>query len=104
MQRRWTEVQEYLAKPIIQVGLEILEENLHIECELSPLGGGGRHALDMGSDTRWDKRGSTCHYDSLSGCAVAFGLRMGSHTTQACVPKTMLGRQKEWKLPVRSNS
>jgi hypothetical protein len=75
MQRRWTQVQEQLGKAIIQVGLEILEENLHIECQLSPLGADGRSALDVASDTRWDKRGSTRRYDSLSGCAVAFGLR-----------------------------
>jgi hypothetical protein len=77
MQRRWTEVQELVGKFIIQVGEEVLKENLHIECMLSPVGDDGRHALDIASDTRWDKRGSTRRYDSLSGCAVAFGLRLG---------------------------
>jgi hypothetical protein len=76
MRARWTEVQESLAQAIIQVGDEVLDENLHIECmHHSPLGDGGRYALDVASDTRWDKRGSTRRYDSLSGCSVTFGLR-----------------------------
>jgi hypothetical protein len=53
----------------------VLQENLYIECQLSSLGEGGRYALDVASDTRWDKWGSTRHYDLLSGCSVAFGLR-----------------------------
>jgi hypothetical protein len=72
MQRRWTEVQELLGQAIIRVGEEVLDENLHIECKLSPVGLDGRHALDVASDTRWDKRGSSRRYDSVSGCSVAF--------------------------------
>jgi hypothetical protein len=75
MQRRWTEVQELLGLAIIEVGEQVLDENLHIECQLSPVGKGGRRALDVASDTRWDKRGSSRRYDSVSGCSVAFGLR-----------------------------
>jgi hypothetical protein len=75
MRKRWTEVQESLSKAIIQIGGEVLDENLHIECLHSPTGKDGRYALDVASDTRWDKRGSTRRYDSLSGCSVAFGLR-----------------------------
>jgi hypothetical protein len=75
MGARWIQVQESLAKAIIQIGGEVLDENLHIECMHSPLGQDGRYALDVASDTRWDKRGSTRRYDSLSGCSVAFGLR-----------------------------
>jgi hypothetical protein len=75
MGARWTEVQESLAKAIIQIGGEVLDENLHIECMHSPLGQDGRYALDVASDTCWDKRGSTRRYDSLSGCSVAFGLK-----------------------------
>jgi hypothetical protein len=75
MMGRWTGVQETLAKAIIKVGTEVLQKNLHIECKLSPLGPAGRKGLDIVSDTRWDKRGSTRRYDSLSGCSVAFGLR-----------------------------
>jgi hypothetical protein len=75
MKRKWTEVQELIGKVIIDVGDEVLEENMHIECMLSPVGAGGRRALDVASNTRWDKRGSTRRYDSLSGCLVAFGLR-----------------------------
>jgi hypothetical protein len=75
MKSKWTEVQELIGKVTMHVGNEVLEENLHIECMLSPAGEGGRGALDVASDTRWDKRGSTCRYDSLSGCSVAFGLR-----------------------------
>jgi hypothetical protein len=75
MQRRWTDVQEEVGVVIIQVGNEVLEENLHIECMLSPVGNQGRRALDVASDTHWDKRGSTRRYDSLSGCTVTFGLK-----------------------------
>jgi hypothetical protein len=41
MQRRWTDVQEELGSIIIEVGNEMLEENLHIECMLSPVGKDG---------------------------------------------------------------
>jgi hypothetical protein len=75
MFKRWTEIQETLAKVVIQIGEEVLKENLHIECMLSPRGEDGRYALDVASDTRWDKRGSSRRYDSPSGCSVAFGLR-----------------------------
>jgi hypothetical protein len=75
MKQRWTKVQEVLGKVIIEIGVEVLQENLHIECALSPIGVDGRRALDVASDTRWDKRGSSRRYDSLSGCSVAFGLR-----------------------------
>jgi hypothetical protein len=73
MHARWTKVQESLAKATIKVGSEVLEENLHIECLLSPAGMDG--PLDVANDTGWDKRGSTRRYDLLSGCSVAFGLR-----------------------------
>jgi hypothetical protein len=52
MKQRWTEVQEILTKVIIKIGVEVLEENLHIECVLSPVGAGGRCALNVASDTR----------------------------------------------------
>jgi hypothetical protein len=66
MQRRWTEVQELLGQAIIRVGEEVLDENLHIECKLSPIGVDGHQ---MG------QRGSSRRYDSVLGCSVAFGLR-----------------------------
>jgi hypothetical protein len=74
MKNQWTNLQEMLGKMIIEIGEEVLEENLHIECMLSPLGEGGRRALKVCMDCRWDKRGSTRLYNSLSGCSVAFGL------------------------------
>jgi hypothetical protein len=76
MKAKWTKVAEKINKVIIGVGEEVLEENLHIECSLSPKGDNGRSALHVASDTRWgDKRGSSRRYDLLSGCSVAFGLR-----------------------------
>jgi hypothetical protein len=75
MKAKWTEAQEMIGNVIINVGEEVLEENLHIECLLSPVGDDGRSALDVASDTRWDKRGSSRKYNSLSGCSTAFGLR-----------------------------
>jgi hypothetical protein len=54
MQRRWTEVQELLGL-YYRSRRTSLDENLHIECQLSPVGKGGRRALDVASDTRWDK-------------------------------------------------
>ena len=75
MKSKWTDVQEKIGKLIIKIGSDVLDENLNIECLLSPLDVDQRHGLDVASDTRWDKRGSTRRYDSLSGCAVAFGLR-----------------------------
>jgi hypothetical protein len=75
MQKQWTRLQETLAKAIIKVGTEVLDENLYIECQFNPKGEDGRYTLEVASDTRWDKRGSTRRYNSLSGCSVAFGLR-----------------------------
>ena len=75
MRVRFTQIQEQIGMAIIKVAEEVLEENLGIECALSPMGVDGRGALDVASDTRWDKRGSSRRYDSLSGCAIAFGLR-----------------------------
>jgi hypothetical protein len=75
MKSKWTEVQDLIGEVMIDVGNEVLEEYLHIECMLSPAGEGGRRALDVASDTRWDKQGSTRRCDSLSGCSVAFGCR-----------------------------
>ena len=75
MINRWTAIQDIVGAAIETVGREVLEENLYIECQLSPVGAGGRSALAIASDTRWDKRGSGRKYDSLSGCSVALGLR-----------------------------
>jgi hypothetical protein len=70
----WTEMQEVLAKALVQDRKEVLAENLQIECNLSPERN-GRKALAVASDTRWDKKGSSQRYDSLSGCSAALGLR-----------------------------
>ena len=51
MKHCWTEVQEVLGKVLIQIGNEILEENLHIKCLLSPVGADGCCALDDAIDT-----------------------------------------------------
>jgi hypothetical protein len=97
MQRRWTEVQELTGKYLIQVGEDVLKENIHIEWHLSPEEGvDGRRSLDVASDTCWDKRGSTRCYDSLSGCAVAFGLHSGlpigiETMSTVCIIKCRLG-------------
>jgi hypothetical protein len=37
MRKRWTEIQQTLAKAIIKIGTEVLKESLHIKCKLSPL-------------------------------------------------------------------
>ena len=50
---RWTEIQEELGKAIIEVGKQVLLENLKIECDLSPEKD-GRKAIAIASDTRWD--------------------------------------------------
>ena len=53
MYMRWTEVQEELGKAIIEVGKQVMLENLKIECNLSPEKD-GRKAIAIASDTRWD--------------------------------------------------
>jgi hypothetical protein len=75
MLARWTDYQDTIGKAIIQIGKDVVKENLQIECDLSPVGKDGRKALDVAADTRWDKRGSGRKYDSLSGCSVAMGLK-----------------------------
>jgi hypothetical protein len=77
IRRRWTEIQEVLGRAIMKVGEEVLGENLGIECLLSPVGAEGRYALDVASDTLWDKRGSTRRYDSV----WVAPLRLGSDRT-----------------------
>jgi hypothetical protein len=71
---RWSDMQDTMAKATIKIGKELLEENLQIECKLSPLEN-GQHALHVASDSRWDKRGSGHCYDSLSGLSIFMGLR-----------------------------
>jgi hypothetical protein len=99
MKNHWSILQETIGKLVIKIGQEVLEENLHIECSLSPMGADGRRALDVASDTRWDKRGSSRKYDSLSGCAVAFGLRsdlpIGIEVMSSTCIKCTLGREHE---------
>jgi hypothetical protein len=75
MKNKWTDTQELIGKAIILVGSQVLEENLAIEAEMSPVAADGRRGLAVCSDTRWDKRGSSRQYDSLSGCSVFIGLR-----------------------------
>ena len=75
MKAKWSTTQESIGLTLIEVGQQIMEENLKIECAMSPVGVDGRSALDVCSDTRWDKRGSCRRYDSLSGCSVFIGLR-----------------------------
>jgi hypothetical protein len=70
MRRRWTKIQQTLAKAIIEIGMEVLKENLHIECKVTPLGNDGHYTLQVASDTRWDKP-----LVRLAGCVVSFGLQ-----------------------------
>jgi hypothetical protein len=51
MYNRWTRMQETLAKALIQVGKEVLQENLQIEFNLSDEID-GRKAMAVASDTR----------------------------------------------------
>jgi hypothetical protein len=41
----------------------------------SSIGIDGRCTLEIASDKRWDKHGSTQLYDASLGCTIAFGLR-----------------------------
>jgi hypothetical protein len=75
MKQQWTNTQESIGLAIIKVASEILEENLVIECELSPMGEDNRKAVDACSDNRWDKQGSMRRYNSQSGTSVFMGLR-----------------------------
>jgi hypothetical protein len=72
---KWSDTQKLIGKVLIQIGREVMEQNLKIECGLSPKGKDDCWAFDVCSDTRWDKRGSMHCYDSLSGCSVFIGLR-----------------------------
>jgi hypothetical protein len=112
MKNKWTDTQELIRKAIILVRSQVLEENLATEAEMSPVAADGRRELAVCSDTRWDKRGSSRRYDSLSGCSVFIGLRANmpigiecmsgvcikctkglSHKVDVC-PKNYTGRAK----------
>jgi hypothetical protein len=57
---------------IIELGREIMEADRMIEKVLSP-SVDGKYALSLYCNTRWDKRGSSRNYSSLSGCAATVG-------------------------------
>jgi len=71
---RWTMIQD-IVRGAVEVGREALQESLCVERNLSPVGDGARSALAVASDARWDKRGSGCKCNSLSGFSAALGLR-----------------------------
>jgi hypothetical protein len=70
----WKNIAEKLGLLIIEVGTEIMASNRMIEKVLSP-SIEGKYALSLCGDARWDKRGSSRNYSSLSGCAVKVGCR-----------------------------
>jgi hypothetical protein len=113
MKNKWKDMQELIGKAIILAGSQVLEANLATEAEMSPVAADGRRGLAVCSDTRWDKRGSSRRYDSLSGCSVFAGLRANmpigiecmssvcikctegpSHEVDVC-PKNYTGTAKE---------
>jgi hypothetical protein len=74
LRNTWKNIAEKLGLLIIELGHEIMEANRMIEKVLSP-SVDGKYALSLCGDTRWDKRGCSRNYSSLSGCAVTVGCR-----------------------------
>jgi hypothetical protein len=103
MPPRWTEVQESLAKAIILIGGEVLDENLHLECMHSPIGKVGPYTLVVTSDTRWDKQGTNLDYNpicrsELNQCRkFALNVRRAYSTMKTFAQKTMPDLLKEWR-------
>jgi hypothetical protein len=73
MRKQYTDLQNELGLSIIGLSNEIQEENLRLEIEATPRVVNGWVALSVSSDARWDKQGSGCWYDSLSGCSMMLG-------------------------------
>jgi hypothetical protein len=73
--KHYTELQDELGLSIIGLSKEILEENLRLKIEASLRVVGGRTALSVSSEARWDKPGSGHRYHSLLGCSVILGNR-----------------------------
>jgi hypothetical protein len=51
---------------IIELGKEVMAANMEIEKALSPTGKGGKAAISLCGDARWDKRSSGCNYSLIS--------------------------------------
>ena len=116
MKNKWTEVQETIGKVIIDIGKEVLEENLHFECVLSPrlakMGAGpwtlpvtlvgtkgARHAaMTLYQDVPLPSVSGPSYLSKSSAC-----LRFASSapkvltTTRTSAPRTTRGRRKEWR-------
>jgi hypothetical protein len=67
---RVTDIQRSLGLAILQIGREVLLENLQSEKSLSPIGFEGKPSVSVSNNVRWDKRSAGHRYDSLSGCSV----------------------------------
>jgi hypothetical protein len=72
LRNTWKNIAEKLGLLIIGLGSEIMEANRMIEKVVSP-SVDGKYALSLCGEARWDKRGSSRNYSSLSGCAVTVG-------------------------------
>ena len=70
MGKQWMPIQEGIGKAIIDIGKEVIEENLVEEMKLSETNAAGKSVISVARDARWDKRGSGRRKDSLSGCSV----------------------------------
>lgn len=69
MTKRYTELQDKLDLLIIGISKKILEETTFRDWFYGQKVN-GRTALSVSSNAKWDKRGSSRQYDSLSGCSV----------------------------------
>jgi hypothetical protein len=101
MTRRYTSMQDELGLEIIGLSGEIPEENLWIEMHATDILINGPKGLSVSSDARWDKRGSGCRYDSLSGRFVMIGNR--SKLIIAIYPMSQTCRKCQLNLPHADN-
>jgi hypothetical protein len=105
MGKRWTEMQEHLGKQIINIGNEVLEENLHIEMGLSSMNDKGKKVLlVLAGNARWDKRGNAGRKKDSLGCSVFSGgnfskVNMGLEPKlQTCIKCSSKGMEHELSI------
>jgi hypothetical protein len=69
--KQWRPIQEGLGKAILDIGKEVLHENLVKEMKLSSTNDEGKNVISVTGDARWDKRGSGRRKDVASPAVLS---------------------------------
>jgi hypothetical protein len=92
----WTKLEEEIGLEEIQLGGEIIAENIELEKSITPESEtvDGRVSLSVQGDTRWDRRSSGHAYNSDSGASIM----VGNHSSRVVALECMSKRCRKCEL------